>query len=125
MDVYIKEIRSVLELAVPTWNGGLTCSQRHDFERVQKVAAAIIIGTRLPYETALAQLGLASLDARRNDICKKFARKTLKGRHADIFSKNQNPYETRNKSEFTHAACKTKRFFDSPINFLTRVLNEG
>ena len=37
-DVYVKEIRSLLELAMPAWHSGLTCKQSVEIERVQKVA---------------------------------------------------------------------------------------
>ena len=36
LDVYVKEIRSVLELAVPAWHSGLTLKQSADIERVQR-----------------------------------------------------------------------------------------
>ena len=41
--VYTKEIRSVLELAVPVWHSGLTQKQSATNERVQKVAVSIIL----------------------------------------------------------------------------------
>ena len=37
-DTYIKEIRSLLELAVHVWHSGLTVKQSRDIERVQKIA---------------------------------------------------------------------------------------
>ena len=37
LDVYEKEIRSILELAVPAWHSGITLKQSRDIERVQKV----------------------------------------------------------------------------------------
>ena len=43
-DTYIKEIRSLLELAVPVWHSGLTLKQSRDIERVQKIALYIILG---------------------------------------------------------------------------------
>ena len=43
-DTYVKEIRSLLELAVPVWHSGLTIKQSNDIERVQKVALFIILG---------------------------------------------------------------------------------
>ena len=43
LDVYVKEIRSVMELAVPAWHSGLTVKQSADIERVQKVAIQIIL----------------------------------------------------------------------------------
>ena len=33
-DVYVKQIRSVLELAVPVWHSSITQSKRTDIERV-------------------------------------------------------------------------------------------
>ena len=37
IDVYTKEIRSILEYAVPIWNGALTRKDSDKIERVQKV----------------------------------------------------------------------------------------
>ena len=34
-DVYSKEIRSILELAVPVWHSGLTTMQSNNIERIQ------------------------------------------------------------------------------------------
>ena len=42
-DTYIKEIRSVLELAVPVWHGGLTRKLSGDIERIKKVAFKVIM----------------------------------------------------------------------------------
>ena len=36
-DVYLKQVRSVLELAVPAWNGALTQTDGKDIERVKKL----------------------------------------------------------------------------------------
>lgn len=42
-DVYTKEIRSVLEFAVPVWHSSLTSKLAGDIERVQKLAMRIIL----------------------------------------------------------------------------------
>ena len=42
-DVYCKEIRSLLELAVPVWHSGLTKLQSADIERIQKIAFQLIL----------------------------------------------------------------------------------
>ena len=42
LDVYIKQIRSVLELAVPAWHPSLTLEEKIIIERVQKTALHII-----------------------------------------------------------------------------------
>ena len=44
IDTYNKEIRSLLEMAVPVWHSGLTKKQSKDIERVQKTALYIIFG---------------------------------------------------------------------------------
>ena len=42
-DVYIKEVRSLLELAVPVWHPGLNVKQSGDIESIQKLAFKIIL----------------------------------------------------------------------------------
>ena len=42
-EVYIKEIRSLLEQAVPIWHSGLTVIQENAIERVQKAALFVIL----------------------------------------------------------------------------------
>ena len=43
-DVFIKQVMSVLELAVPAWNGALPKSDRKSIERVHKTALYIMLG---------------------------------------------------------------------------------
>ena len=43
LDVYTKEIRSILEHAVPVWHSGLTKKQSANIEKVQKTALKIIL----------------------------------------------------------------------------------
>ena len=128
-DVYVKEIRSLLELAVPAWHSGLTQKQSLDIERVQKVAVQVILSdcstgkSEFSYDMALVVLNLEPLYIRREKLCLRFAQKTLKSRHKDIFTSNQNKYDTRHKNQFTEKTCNTKRCFNSPVNYLTRLLN--
>ena len=72
---------------------------------------------------ALVILDLEPLDVRRENLCKTFAKKTLKSRHTDIFKVNPNKHYTRNKQEFFENKCNTRRYFNSPLNYLTRLLN--
>ena len=125
VDVYKKEVRSVVEIAVPSWHSGLTVKQGEDIERVQKVAMSVILGQRMPSVEAKALLGIESLHDRREVLCKRFARKTLQSRHSDIFDKNigSKVYQPRFKQPFYENKCNTKRYYDSPINYLTRLLN--
>ena len=42
-DVFVKEIRSILEMAVPVWHSDLTKKQADNIESIQKTAMKIIL----------------------------------------------------------------------------------
>ena len=44
LDVYVKQVRSILEFGAPVWNAGLTKSEICDIERVQKTFLHILLG---------------------------------------------------------------------------------
>ena len=73
-DVYIKQVRCVLELAASVWSPGITGGQVTQIERVQKTVCAVILGDNYSdYPTALATLNLKMLVDRRKDLCLRFA----------------------------------------------------
>ena len=85
LDVSFEEIRSVLELAVPAWHSHRTQTQSTDIERVQRVAVTIILSDsksdacNYSYNMALLViLDLEPLEVRREKLCIRFAKKTLK-----------------------------------------------
>ena len=132
LDVYLKEIRSVLELAVPAWHSGLTKKQSADTERVQRVSVSIILTDcktglcEYSYNMALVILDIEPLEVRREQLCKTFAKKTLKTRHASMFKQSDNQPFTRNKPGFFHPNWNTKRFFNSLcLNFIKRAVRGG
>ena len=131
LDVYLKEIRSLLELAVPAWHSGLTQRQKSDIERVQKVAVHVILSdcktgkSEFNYDMALVTLDIEPLEVRREKLCLSFARKTLKSRHKDMFMDNKSQHFTREKPAFIEKKCNTRRFFKSPLKYLTRLLNNN
>ena len=62
--------------AVPAWQGSISQADKQVIERVQKSACHIILGKNYSgYKTALTELGLESLEARRIRLCLKFALK--------------------------------------------------
>ena len=74
-DVYIKQVRSILEFAVPAWHPGLTLGDSVDIERVQKAALNIILGDRYSsYSSALIATQLDSLSNRREVLCLNFSK---------------------------------------------------
>ena len=57
VNVYIKQIRCILELAVPAWQGGLSLAEKTELERIRKTACHIILGQSChSYSSALEQL---------------------------------------------------------------------
>ena len=122
LDTYTKEIRSILELAVPVWHSGLTAKQIRDIERVQKTALMIILGTNyFDYEVACTLMGVEPLAIRRETLCLKFAEKDVK-KDNSLFNKSE--VNTRNKNLVIEPKCNTKRFRNSSIPYLSRLLND-
>ena len=127
LDVYTKQVRSVLELAVPAWQPSLTISDKNNLERVQKCALKIIYGHEYQsYTSSCESANLLSLEDRRVKMCKAFALKALK---SDKFSKwfnlNRKKNYTRHRAPvFQPVVSRTTRFEKSPIHYLTRLLNQ-
>ena len=114
LDTYTKEIRSILELAVPVWHSGLTVKQVRDIERVQKTALLIILGE------SYINYDVEPLSMRRETLCLKFAAKDVK-KDNSLFIKNG--LNTRSKNLVIEPKCNTRRFEKSSIPYLSRLLN--
>ena len=127
LEVYFKQVRSILELAVPVWQSSLTISDKIKIERVQKCALRIIYGQDyLSYSSACKMSNLLSLEERRIQLCKKFALKALKSeKHSKWFKVNERASITRQKVPvFQPVMSRTTRFYNSPISYLTSLLNQ-
>ena len=127
-DVWAKEGRSLLELAVPAWHSSLTSKQSAAIERCQRVAVATISGTGWrEYDATLGRLGLTRLDARREKLCRAFATRTVaRSRHQDLFPRREgHSHNTRRAgAAFQEIACRTRRRYRSARPYLIRLLNK-
>ena len=125
IEVYTKQIRSLVEIAVPVWQGAITRIERNSIERVQKCALHIILGNHyVSYKKALETLKLEDLETRRQNICLNFALKATKSdKFSKWFTKNKKT-NTRHKKEYYEHFTRCERFKKSPLNHLTKVLNE-
>ena len=126
-DVYIKQIRSILELAVPAWHPGLTVQNTIDIEQVQRAALQIMLGQEFrSYNSALNILNLESLATRREKLCLTFSKKASKHwKHSNWFNENNKDKETRlPRPKYCPVFSRTKRFKNSPISYLTGLLNQ-
>ena len=124
-DVYTKEIRSILEMAVPVWHSGLTKKQSKDIENIQKIAFKIIMQHRYKtYELACKYFNTITLEERRIELCYRYARKNLKSDHS-FFTEKANNMKTRNTPgiRVNEIKCNFNRFSKSSIPFLARLLN--
>ena len=125
-DVFCKQIRSVLEYAVPVWNSSLTGENVADLERIQKTFLHISLGDNYKsYNSALKVSGLDKLSHRRRKICLKFARKALKHeKFSSWFKPNKKSTKTWQKQPpLCNVYSQLVRFQKSPLSYLTDLLN--
>ena len=123
VDLYKLFVRSNLEFAAPLWSGAITSGESRKIERVQKIAVAIILGSRYSeYEDSLDKLGLELLSDRRKTLSVKFAKNMSNDpKFLSLFPKG---LTTRSGKEyFATPECSTKRYRTSAIPFLIDLLN--
>ena len=127
VDIYIKQIRSILELAVPAWQGGVSQAEKQDLERIQKCACHIILGTEYQsYREALTTLNLETLEARRIKLTMKFGLKAEKNKKFQKwFKPTAKKYNTRiEQLRYCTVKARHTRFSKSPLSYLTSLLNK-
>ena len=125
IDVYIRQIRSVLELAVPVWHSSLTVADRLQIERVQKSALQVILDVNYEsYSHACNTYNILTLDERRKQLCKRFSTKAVRNpKHTKWFRISPKVRETRqNQPQFCPVIARTARF-ETPISYPTKLLN--
>ena len=126
LEAYHLHVRSKLEICVPLWHSSLTSNETIMIERVQKTAFAIILSSYGSYSQTLISLGEVSLECRRLELCKTFAKRCAQNpRHTSLFPRpNESRPLTRNGKPFMEYSCRKKRFYISAVPFLTRLLND-
>ena len=123
-DVYIKEVRSILEFAVPVWHSSITKKQRSEIESVQKLAFKLILGSSYNYADACALFGTTSLEQRRQELCFRFATKNVNDPENCLFSKYNPPRNLRNRGTIVNEyRCNKSSFHRSSLPYLSRLLN--
>ena len=126
-DIYEKQVRSILEFAAVVWHPGLTKKNTAQIERVQKSAFAIILGQNyISYENALCILNMETLSNRREALSLKLAKKAMEHpHHSTWFEAHGETVNTRAvKMALKTAITRTERLKNSPIPYLTSLLNK-
>ena len=124
LDAYCKEVRSILELAVPVWHSGLTKKQQSQIERIQKVALTIILGENYSsYDVACTLAEMEPLGSRRENMCLKFIKKNILS-SAPLLTPCKTSSITRSKRKIVNEYfCRTESFKKSSLPYLARLAN--
>ena len=134
LDVYCKQVRSVLEFGLAVWAPGLTMAEAAQIERVQKSALHVILGVNYGnYENSLSILTMEKMSERRSKICLKFIKECEKSTKYSHWLKlseqrKQTDMKTRNhehnQTKYKPVPFRTERYGRSPLPFLTTLINE-
>ena len=128
LDVWVKFIRCLLELAAPVWCNSITEAEMQSLESVQAVALAIILDKEYTsYRRALVSCNMPSLQRRYQDLFIKFCKKTQdNGKFQHWLNHNQSSYsvQTRQpKLKFKPVPCNSKQFAKSAIPRIVDEIN--
>ena len=124
--LYCQFVRTILEFNSNVWFSSITEEEKVDIERVQKNACKLILREQyVNYEQALSQLNLETLTERRDKIALKFAKKCEKQPEMrDLFTENKDsPYNLRKQEKYNVNFAHTKRYYNSTVPTLQRMLN--
>ena len=125
---YLTYVLSILDQSAVIWHSSLSQKNIRDLELIQKVAVKIILGkSYVNYKDALSKLRLKKLNYRREKLCLNFAKKCLKNEKVKHFFKENyklHRMNTRSKNIFKIRKSKTKRFEQSAIPYMARLLND-
>ena len=107
------------------WNSSITKDESLDIERVQKAFLHIALQDQYSdYNTALNTTSLDSLEKRRLNLCITFAKRTAKHeKHKHWFEKATFKNTRSKKPIYKTPFCRLERYRNSPIPYLTRLLN--
>ena len=121
--VYRSVILPVHDYCSCVCNCSLTLSQATALERLQAQALKSIFGYEHSYRSLLQRTGLETLQVRRDNRCKKFAKKMLANdrfRHWFPLSSIARP--TRNRLPYQGSYARTKRLYNPPVYHMQRLL---
>ena len=125
-DVYKKEIRSILEYAVPVWHSSITMKQSAQIESIQKLAFRIILKEKFTtYRSACNLFHTETLRNRRLKICQRFALKNLNSSNSLFSIAATDPRLRQRKARVQNYKCNTKRFQKSSLPFLANLINSS
>ena len=125
LEVYKKEIRSILEYNVPVWNEGLTQKDSQKIEKIQKIVLKMLLKSNYSsYTEACNHYKIEKLHSRRQKLCLNFAKKEFKKPKNGIVKKiHSKSKRISNKRIVLEPKARTTRYYKSAIPYMAILLN--
>ena len=129
LDVYFKEIRSILEYGAVIFHSSLTRKQARTVENVQKLVLRMLsqyLEIKFSYSEATIFFCTEQLESRRQDLCKTFIKRNRNNpRFNSMFEQVRHTHNVRpNTRKIRENQARTKRYYSSPLVFLRRLANK-
>ena len=128
LEVYFKEIRSVLEYGAVLFHHALTIELSDKIEGIQRLVLRLLAtanNLKLSYMEACILFSVEPLILRRDSLCERFVKRIPRNEvHADLFKKRNNCYNLHDKRKYQEYKSYHRRHFDSPLVALTRLANK-
>ena len=120
LDVYNKEIRSILEYGAVLFHHSLTKKQSNAVENIQKIVLKMLsqyLNLRFSYSEATIYFCTEQLYSRRLELCKTFIKRNINNpRFKNMFQKVQHTHNVRpNTRKFHENQARTKMFYSSSL----------
>ena len=127
--VYKQYVRPILEFACPVWHPGLTRDQNKVLEKLQKRAFRIILSVDVvsstSYDHMCDMVQLPPLETRREQLHLKFGQNLLGSmKHRSLLPPTRSN-NLCNANTLSIPKCRTNRYKNSTIPFLTNLLNKN
>ena len=94
-------------------------------EKIKKIALRLIFGRLKTYKQLLEEAKIDTLETRREKLCLKFAKKAIKHKQFKNWFLQANPGSHTEKPRYYKCIANTKRLLNSPIPYLTYLLNKS
>ena len=125
-EIFISIMRSVVEFSAVVYHSQLNKQQTELLEKVQKRSLRLIYGFEKDYKDLLAESGLPTLEARREEALAKFTHKMVKNpRYASWFPLRNIVRQNRNTKPYLEETSVGNRLYCSPIYAMRRLLNDS
>ena len=127
LEVYFKEIRSILEYGSILFHHALTLELSGKLEGIQRLVLRLLttsMNLNMSYMESCILFCVEPLILRRETLCERFVKRIPKNEvHANLFMKRDINVNLHNKRKYQEYKSNHVRHFNSPLVALTRLAN--